>query len=66
MMNNIIAIDKRNTAATNKFKAIKFGLQTFGLDIQLDEQHLIAAREGIRKDLDLMIDVGAIWGTNID
>ena len=49
-----------------KFKAIKFGWQNFGLDIQLDEQHLIAAREGIGKDLDLMIDVGAIWGTNID
>ena len=47
------------------FKAIKFGWQNFGLDIQLDEQHLIAAREGIGKDLDLMIDVGAIWGTNI-
>lgn len=49
-----------------KFKAIKFGWQNFGLDIQLDEQHLIAAREGIGKDLDLMIDVGAIWGTNIE
>ena len=48
-----------------KFKAIKFGWQNFGLDIKLDEQHLIAAREAIGKDLDLMIDVGAIWGTNI-
>jgi len=48
-----------------KFKAIKFGWQNFGADIKLDEEQLIAARDGIGRDLDLMIDVGAIWGTDI-
>ena len=48
------------------FRAIKFGWQNFGTDIKLDEQHLIAARDGIGKDLNLMIDVGAIWGNNIE
>ena len=47
------------------FKAIKFGWQNFGADIKLDEEHMIAARDGIGRDLDLMIDVGAIWGTDI-
>ena len=48
-----------------KFKAIKFGWQNFGADIKLDEEHMIAARDGIGRDLDLMIDVGAIWGTDV-
>ena len=47
------------------FKAIKFGWQNFGADIKLDQDHMIAARDGIGKDLHLMIDVGAIWGTNV-
>ena len=48
------------------FRAIKFGWQNFGTDIKLDEQHMIAARDGIGKDINLMIDVGAIWGNNLE
>ena len=48
------------------FKAIKFGWQNFGKNIELDEDHLIAARDGIGNNLHLMIDVGAIWGTNVE
>ena len=48
------------------FRAIKFGWQNFGSDIRLDEEHMIAARDGIGKDINLMIDVGAIWGTNLE
>ena len=48
------------------FRAIKFGWQNFGQNIKLDEEHMIAARDGIGKDLNLMIDVGAIWGTNVE
>ena len=47
------------------FQAIKFGWQNFGANIKLDEEHMIAARDGVGKDLDLMIDVGAIWGTDV-
>ena len=48
------------------FKAIKFGWENFGLNIKLDEEHLVAARDAMGNDLALMIDVGAIWGTNIE
>jgi L-alanine-DL-glutamate epimerase-like enolase superfamily enzyme len=48
------------------FRAIKFGWQNFGKNIQLDEEHLIAAREAIGQELHLMVDVGAIWGTNVE
>lgn len=48
------------------FKAIKFGWQNFGANIKLDEEHMIAARDGIGKEIHLMIDVGAIWGTSVD
>ena len=48
------------------FRAIKFGWQNFGKNFQLDEEHLIAAREAIGQDLHLMVDVGAIWGTNVE
>jgi len=47
------------------FKAVKFGWQNFGLDLNKDKDHLVAAREGLGKDLMLMVDVGAIWGNNI-
>ena len=48
------------------FRAIKFGWQDFGKNILSDEEHLIAAREAIGQELNLMIDVGAIWGTDVD
>ena len=48
------------------FQAIKFGWQNFGSNIKLDEEHMIAARDGVGKYMHLMIDVGAIWGTNVE
>ena len=48
------------------FKAVKFGWQNFGLDLNQDKDHLVAAREGLGNDLMLMIDVGAIWGNNVE
>ena len=51
---------------SKNFKAVKFGWQNFGIELNNDKDHLIAAREGLGKDLMLMIDVGAIWGNNID
>ena len=48
------------------FKAVKFGWQNFGLNLDSDKEHLIAAREGLDSDLMLMVDVGAIWGNNIN
>ena len=48
------------------FKAIKFGWENFGIDLKKDEEHLIAARDAMQNDLELMIDVGAIWGTDVE
>ena len=48
------------------FKAIKFGWENFGLNIKTDEDHLVAARDAIKNEAELMVDVGAIWETNID
>ena len=56
-----IAMDMKE----KNFKAVKFGWQNFGLDLNKDQDHLVAAREGLGKDLMLMVDVGAIWGNNI-
>ena len=48
------------------FKAVKFGWQNFGSNLNSDKEHLLAAREGLDSDLMLMVDVGAIWGNNIN
>ena len=48
------------------FKAVKFGWQNFGSNLNSDNDHLIAAREGLGTDMMLMVDVGAIWGNDIN
>ena len=48
------------------FQAIKFGWENFGIDLKKDEEHLIAARDAMKDELELMIDVGAIWGTDVE
>ncbi len=50
----------------DNFKAVKFGWQNFGLDFSQDQEHLVAAREALGMETKLMIDVGAIWGTDIE
>ena len=55
-----------NEIKKKNYKAVKFGWQDFGLDLHKDREHLIAAREGLGKELMLMVDVGAIWGNNIE
>jgi len=52
--------------SNKKFKAVKFGWQNFGVNLNSDAEHLIAAREGLGTDILLMIDVGAIWGNDIE
>ena len=47
------------------FKAVKFGWQNFGLNLSQDQEHLVAAREALGSEINLMIDVGAIWGNDI-
>jgi L-alanine-DL-glutamate epimerase-like enolase superfamily enzyme len=49
------------------FRAVKFGWGPIGRsDLQTDIEHFAAAREGLGKDALLMIDVGQIFGDNVD
>ena len=48
------------------FKAVKFGWQNFGLNFSQDQEQIVAAREALGNEIKLMIDVGAVWGTDIE
>ena len=58
-------LKKASDMRLKNFKAVKFGWQNFGTDLNNDKDHLIAAREGLENDLMLMVDAGAVWGNNV-
>ena len=59
--------DKATAAKTSGYKAVKFGWGPFGKSsLENDIAHLSAAREGLGKDIHLMIDAGTAWNENID
>jgi L-rhamnonate dehydratase len=43
------------------FSAVKFGWEPFGKDAATDRALIAKAREGLGRDLDLMIDAGLAW-----
>ena len=54
-------------ARAQNFRAVKFGWGPIGRgELKTDEDHFQAAREGLGKDALLMIDVGQIFGSNVD
>jgi L-alanine-DL-glutamate epimerase-like enolase superfamily enzyme len=54
-------------ARRQNFRALKFGWGPIGRsDLKTDIEHFTAAREGLGKDALLMIDVGQIFGDNIE
>jgi L-alanine-DL-glutamate epimerase-like enolase superfamily enzyme len=54
-------------ARAQNFRAVKFGWGPIGRgDLKTDEDHFRAAREGLGSDAQLMIDVGQIFGNNLD
>lgn len=60
-------LEKAKKTSSAGFKAIKFGWGPFGRgSVEMDHEHLIAAREGAGKDVFLMIDAGTVWGENVD
>ncbi len=59
-------LEKGKRARAKGFAAAKFGWGPFGLDEQADVDHLVAAREGIGPDGILLIDVGTVWGDDVD
>lgn len=54
-------------ARAQNFRAVKFGWGPVGRsDLKTDEDHFHAAREGLGKDVLLMIDVGQIFGNDVE
>jgi L-alanine-DL-glutamate epimerase-like enolase superfamily enzyme len=55
------------TARQQNFRAVKFGWGPIGRgDLKTDLEHFAAAREGVGKDSLLMVDVGQIFGSNVE
>lgn len=55
------------SARQQNFRAVKFGWGPIGRsDLKTDLEHLSAAREGLGRDALLMIDVGQIFGADVD
>jgi L-alanine-DL-glutamate epimerase-like enolase superfamily enzyme len=56
-----------SAARAQNFRAVKFGWGPIGrTDLKTDNDHFQAAREGIGKDALLMVDVGQIFGDDIN
>lgn len=54
-------------ARAQNFRAVKFGWGPIGRgDLQTDNDHFHAARQGLGNDLPLMVDVGQIFAENVD
>ncbi len=59
--------EKAKEAKVSGFKAVKFGWGGFGKNgLKNDEDHLLAAREGLGENIHLMIDAGTVWNDAID
>lgn len=55
-------LEKCRSAREKGFRATKLGWAPFGTgSVQDDEDHLVAAREGIGEDGILLIDAGTVW-----
>ncbi len=55
-----------NTKAAG-YRAVKFGWGPFGTaDLAADKGHLEAARQGLGKDILLMVDAGTVWSHDVE
>jgi L-alanine-DL-glutamate epimerase-like enolase superfamily enzyme len=58
-----LAVSTRN----NKYRAVKFGWGPIGRgDLRTDIDHFSAARDGLAKDSLLMVDVGQVFGDDVN
>jgi L-alanine-DL-glutamate epimerase-like enolase superfamily enzyme len=54
--------NKAKKTNASGFKAVKFGWGLFGKNgLENDIAHLVAAREGLGKNISLMVDAGTVW-----
>lgn len=60
-------LEKARRVRADGYKAAKFGWGPFGRGtIAEDEDQLHAAREGLGRDGILLVDVGTVWGDDVD
>jgi L-alanine-DL-glutamate epimerase-like enolase superfamily enzyme len=58
--------ERARDARAKGFRAVKFGWGNYGTaDVKDDADHVAAAREGLGRDAELLIDAGQIWGDNV-
>lgn len=59
-------LQKAKAVSRAGFKAAKFGWGPYGkAGVEVDNQHIYAAREGLGKEGTLLIDAGTVWGDDI-
>ena len=59
-------LERARDARAKGYRAVKFGWGNYGTaDVKDDADHVAAAREGLGRDADLLIDAGQIWGDNV-
>jgi L-alanine-DL-glutamate epimerase-like enolase superfamily enzyme len=60
-------LERARQARANGFRAVKFGWGNYGTEsFQEDAEHVVAAREGLGDDAELLIDAGQIWEDDLD
>jgi L-alanine-DL-glutamate epimerase-like enolase superfamily enzyme len=58
---------KAQATAASGYRAVKFGWGPYGRgSVQVDADHVMAAREGIGPDGILLVDAGTVWGEDVD
>ncbi|WP_372933379.1 mandelate racemase/muconate lactonizing enzyme family protein [Mariniphaga sediminis] len=61
------SFDKALKSKTDGYKAVKFGWGPFGTKgLKADIEQLHAVREGLGKDILLMVDAGTVWNGKVD
>jgi L-alanine-DL-glutamate epimerase-like enolase superfamily enzyme len=60
-------LERAKLARSKGFRAVKFGWGDYGTkDFEVDSDHVVAAREGLGDDAELLIDAGQIWQDDLD
>lgn len=60
-------LERARSAREMGFRAVKFGWGRYGTEsFEDDADHVVAAREGLGQDAELLIDAGQIWGDSVD
>lgn len=60
-------LERAKQARANGFRAVKFGWGNYGTEnFKEDADHVVAAREGLGSDAQLLIDAGQIWQDDVE